>query len=459
MTVPRVSAAQSLHTFDGDAERLAEQVAAYVARRADHRDERLAPPPSAATMSALLDGAVTPGGLGFDRAFDLFTDAVMPHCLTAEHPHYLAFVPYAPAVGAVLFDAALSAAGAFGTSWLEAAGATAAENQALRWLADLAGLPEGSGGTFLSGGTVANLNGLAVGRHHWRTTRGDSGDRVAFVASAEVHSSVRLAARVLEIDIVDVPTDDRGLVRGEALAAVLDATDAEVCGVATTAGVTNLGLVDDLAGIARITKERGLWLHVDAAYGGAALLSARARPLFAGIELADSLVIDPHKWLFSPLDCSALIYRDPAVAREAFTQTAAYLDPFQAAGEVNPSDLAAHLTRRARGLPFWFTLVAYGEEAMAAAVDHGVSLATAGARLVDAAPHLELAVEPELSVVVFRRLGWGPSDYHAWSDLQLESGRALALPTSWRGETLMRLCFVNPRTTLDDVRTLLETMA
>lgn len=413
-------------------------------------------------MARLLAGAITAGGLGIERAFDLFAGAVAPNTLTVEHPRFLAFVSYAPAVGAVLFDAALSAAGIFGTSWLEAAGATAAENQALRWLADLAGMPPGAGGIFLSGGTVANVNGMAVGRHWWRAAHGDSGRRVAFAMSEEVHSSVRLAAKMLEIDVVDVPTDARGLMHGEALAAALAAAETagtEVCGVATTAGITNLGLVDDLAGIARVTKARGLWLHVDAAYGGAALLSARARPLFAGIELADALVIDPHKWLFSTLDCSALIYRDPALARAAFTQSAAYLEPFQASGEVNPGDLAAHLTRRARGLPLWFTLAAYGSEAVAAAVDAGIDLATESARLVDAAPHLELAVEPELSVVVFRRLGWRPADYQAWSDRMLAAGEALALPTSWHGETLMRFCFINPRTTLDDVRMLLAAMA
>ena len=451
-----------LHTFDDDAGRLADRVAAYVHGRASHRDERLGPPPTAAEMAGSLDGAITAEGLGLERAFDLFAGAVAPNTLTIEHPRFLAFVAYAPAVGAVLFDAALSAAGIFGTSWLEAAGATAAENQALRWLADLAGMPPGAGGTFVSGGTVANVNGMAVGRHWWRAARGDSGRRVAFAMSEEVHSSVRLAASMLEIHVVDVPTDSRGLMRGDALSQALDdaaTAGTEVCGVAATAGITNLGLVDDLAGIARVTKERGLWLHVDGAYGGAALLSERARPRFAGIELADSLVIDPHKWLFAALDCSALIYRDPSLAMATFTQSAAYLEPFQASGEVNPGDLAAHLTRRARGLPLWFTVAAYGSEAIAAAVDAGILLAHESARLVEATPYLELAVEPELSVVVFRRLGWRPADYHAWSDRMLAAGEALVLPTSWHGETLMRLCFVNPRTTLDDVRLLIDAMA
>jgi L-2,4-diaminobutyrate decarboxylase len=450
---------QSLHEFDAAAGELAARTARYVEDRARHLYERLGPPPAATELDAKLAGAITPDGLGFACAFDLFTDVVMPNSLTPEHPRFLAFVSYAPAVGAVLFDSALSAAGMFGTSWLEGAGAAAAENQALRWLANLAGLPPGAGGTFLSGGTVANVNGLAVARHWWRTAHGDSRRRLAVATSAEVHSSVRLAAKMLELDVVDVPVDRRGLLQGEKLAEVLDRAEAEVCAVATTAGITNLGLVDDLVGIARVTKERGLWLHVDGAYGGAALVSPSARPLFAGIELADSLVIDPHKWLFSPLDSSALIYREPAWARAAFTQTASYLDPFQVSGEVNPGDLAAHLTRRARGLPFWFTLAAYGIDAITAAIEHGIALAKQSARLIDERAYLELMVEPELSVVVFRRRGWDPADYHAWSDRLLLEGEALVLPTSWHGETLMRFCFINPRTTLADVKFLLDRLA
>lgn len=450
-----MGSALSLHTYDAAAEEFAEQASSYVKSRARHERERLSPPPTAVELNRQLDGAINPEGHGFARAFGLFNDVVMANNLTPEHPRFLAFVSYAPAVGAVIFDSALSAAGMFGTSWLEGAGAAAAENQALRWLADLAGLPEGAGGTFLSGGTLANVNGLAVARHWWRTTHGDSGQRAAVATSAEVHSSVRLAAKMLEIDVIDVPTDCRGLLQGEKLAEVLDAIEAEVCCVATTAGITNLGLVDDLDGIAHVTKRRGLWLHIDGAYGGAALVSPATRRLFAGIELADSLVIDPHKWLFSPLDSSALIYRNPAFARAAFTQSASYLDPFQAAGEVNPGDLAAHLTRRARGLPFWFTLTAYGTDAIREAVEHSIALAKTSARLIERTPYLELVVEPELSVVVFRRLGWKPGDYHAWSDKLLAEGEALVLPTSWHGETLMRFCFINPRTTLGDVEYLL----
>lgn len=450
----------ALHRFDAESSALAERAFAYILDRVSRvSGGRLANFPDGAALATMLDGAITSSGIGSERAFSLFTERIASACVNAEDRRFFAFVGYSPAVSAVLFDAALSAAAIFGTSWLEGAGATAAENQAIRWLADLAGMPDSAGGTFLSGGTIANVNGLALARHDWRQRKGDTGRRVAIAATAEVHSSLRTAAKALEIDLLEVPADDRGRMTGPALGAALDWTSAEVCGVAATGGITNLGIVDDLAGIAAVAKARGLWFHVDAAYGGAALVSDTARPLFAGIEAADSLVIDPHKWLFAPFDCSALIYRDPVKAVAAFTQTAAYIEAFQESVDINPGDLALHLTRRARGLPFWFTLAAHGTTAVAAAVDHVLDLTQQVATLIDALPCLELVLRPELSVVIFRRSGWSAAHNRAWCTRMLREGVAMVQPTEFRGESVLRFCFVNPRTTIEDVQLLLDLLA
>jgi L-2,4-diaminobutyrate decarboxylase len=450
----------ALHTFDAESTALAEKAFAYIIDRVSRvSGGRLADFPAGNELAAMLDGVINRTGLGSERAFDLFAERVASACVNAEDKRFFAFVGYSPAVSAVLFDAALSAAAVFGTSWLEGAGATAAENQAIRWLADLAWMPASAGGVFLSGGTIANVNGLALARHDWRQRNGDSGRRLAIAATAEVHSSVRVAAKALEIDLLPVPADDRGRMTGVALAAALDSTAAEVCGVAATGGITNLGIVDDLAGIAAVAIDRGLWFHVDAAYGGAALVSDTARSLFAGIEAADSLVIDPHKWLFAPFDCSALIYREPRKAVAAFTQTAAYIEAFQETDDINPGDLALHLTRRARGLPFWFTLVAHGSAAMTAAVDYVLDLTQQAAARIDALPYLELLLRPELSVVVFRRSGWGAAQNRAWCARMLQEGTAMVQPTTFRGESVLRFCFVNPRTTPDDVQLLLDLLA
>jgi glutamate/tyrosine decarboxylase-like PLP-dependent enzyme len=197
---------------------------------------------------------------------------------------------------------------------------------------------------------------------------------------------------------------------------------------------------------------------VDGAYGGAALVSSVARPRFAGIERADSFVVDPHKWLFTPFDCAALVYRNPSLARAALTQKAGYLETLTPTAELNPSDLAIHMTRRVRGLPLWFSLTAHGTAAYDRAVTRGIELTTAAARRIDAAPHVELVMEPELSVVLFRRTGWSPEQCQRWSDEALDSGLGLLVPTVHDGETVFRFCFVNPTTTEDDIDALLDAM-
>ena len=167
--------------------------------------------------------------------------------------------------------------------------------------------------------------------------------------------------------------------------------------VVGTAGSTNLGIVDDLASVAEVTTEHGWWLHVDGAYGGAGLAAPSVRHLYAGIEHADSFIVDPHKWLFAPYDCCALVYRDPVLARAAHTQKAGYLDPVTVEGEWNPSDFSIQLTRRARGLPFWFSLAVHGTQAYTDAVEQTLATARAGRKLIEDAEHLRLLVEPDLS--------------------------------------------------------------
>ena len=450
---------QDLFAYTDQMRGLMERAVEHARTRIAHDLEPLRPSPDAAELDEGLAGAFTPGGLGAAAAFDLFMDVIAPNCLAVDHPRFLSFVAHPPSAAALIFDMALSASAIFGTSWLEAAGATAAENQALRWLADLAGMPEGAGGVFLSGATIANLNALAAARAWWRETHPGSEGRLGVAMTAEAHASAKMVARVLELEIVAVKGDERGRLTGPALERALAGPPVEVCAVVATGGITNVGIVDDLAGVAETCRERGLWFHVDAAYGGAALAVEKTRHLFAGIERADSVVIDPHKWLFTPLDCSALIYRDPAHARAAFTQHADYIAAMQEVGDWNPGDYGIHLTRRARGLPFWFMLATYGTDAVAAAVQHTIDLACETSREIERRPELTLLLEPELSVVVFRRDGWSMADYRAWSDRMLAAGTAFVLPTLHQGEPVLRLCFVNPRTTMADVRLILDSLA
>jgi glutamate/tyrosine decarboxylase-like PLP-dependent enzyme len=228
--------------------------------------------------------------------------------------------------------------------------------------------------------------------------------------------------------------------------------------VVATAGTTNLGVVDDLDGVADVASDYGWWLHVDGAYGGAALAAPSARPLFRGIERADSFIVDPHKWLFAPFDCCALLYRDPVLGRAAHTQRAGYLDAVTVDGEWNPSDYAVQLTRRARGLPFWFSLAVYGTDAYRDAVERTLTVARQGAEMIRSAEHLRLLVEPDLSVLVFERVGWDADDYARWSAQLLADQLAFVTPTRHRNRVCTRFAIVNPLTTADDLRLIIDSM-
>jgi glutamate/tyrosine decarboxylase-like PLP-dependent enzyme len=396
----------------------------------------------------------------------LFGEVLAPACISVDHPMFLSFVPNAPTEASILFDLVVGASNVYGGSWLEGAGAIFAENEALRWIADLAGLPASAGGVFVSGGTAGNLSALVAARWRWRHRADGSHDhtRGLMVASEGAHSSIAQAARVMDADAVFVPAGARGEMRGEALRSTLDSLDDadrdRLFAIVVTSGTTNVGVVDDLAAAADAAEELQTWLHVDGAYGGAALAAPSVRHRFDGVERADSFIVDPHKWLFAPFDSCALLYRDPNVARAAHTQHAEYLDVLHDTADEpwNASDYAHHLSRRARGLPLWFSLATYGTDAYTEAVETTLRTARDAARLIEQCPVTELLMEPELSIVVFRRIGWTAGDYQAWSDAELAAGRAFVVPTTWQGEVVLRICIVNPRTTAGDIASILASL-
>ena len=283
-----------------------------------------------------------------------------------------------------------------------------------------------------------------------------------FAVSEQTHSSVANTMRIIDVDPLVVPgVDDR--LTGAALAAALDADGdpASVCAVVATAG-------HDQRRPRRRPRRRRARLRGDATSGctstprtAAPRCSRRAcATRFAGIEHADSLVIDPHKWLYAPFDCAALLYRDPAFARVVHTQDASYLDVIhEDTHGWNPSDYAYQLTRRARGLPLWFSLAVNGSDAYRDAIERVLATARAAAPRIEALPHLELVREPELSVVLFRRTGWSDADYEAWSARLLEEQIAFVAPSRWHDEPVARLAFLHPDTTLAIVDEILATTA
>jgi glutamate/tyrosine decarboxylase-like PLP-dependent enzyme len=361
-----------------------------------------------------------------------------------------------------LFDLVVGAFSIYGGSWMEGAGAVHAENEALGWLRDLYGLDASAGGVFVPGGTIGNLSALAGARGAAEARLARLGrrrpDRWAFLTAATAHSSVQSAAQVMDADVIEVAVGPDRRLGGEAVAAALDEHGDRVAGVVATAGTTNLGVIDDLASVGAACREREVFFHVDAAYGGAALAVPSVRPRFEGIELADAVIIDPHKWVFAPFDCCALLWRDPDQARAVHAQQAGYLSFLDSYGDWNPSDFAIHLTRRARGLPFWFSLATHGTDAYAEAIGVTLDLAAAAASRIDAAGHLRLVWEPQLSVVVFERVGWSADDYQAWTEQALRDGTAFVVPSRHDGRPVLRFCFVNPRTTVEDIDVIIDAL-
>jgi aromatic-L-amino-acid/L-tryptophan decarboxylase len=453
-----------MHQVDQTTEQMVRSVLAYAENRL-----RMDPVPldkgtqEAADLYRVLNGVIRDRGRAPDEVLGIYSSVIAPSIISADSPRFLGFIPAAPTKASLLFDMLISCASIQGISWLEASGAIAAENTVLRVIADEAGLPPSAGGCFVSGGSAGNLSALAVARETTKRRLGDeaAGRRLRVVVGTDAHSSIVNTLRLLEMNALVVETPDHRLT-AEAVAAALDEDPdlSDVAAVVCTSGTTNGGIIDDLAGVGEIAKQRGWWFHVDGAYGGSGIFARSLRDKYAGIEQADSFILDPHKWLFTPFDCCALIYRQPELARAVHTQDASYLDVIHVSeGEWNPTDYAHHLTRRARGLPLWFSMAVYGLDAYREAIEAAVRLARDTADLIKTTPQLELIREPDLGVVLFRRVGWEPTDYNKWAQALHDEEIAFVPPTKWAGETVGRLVFLHPETTMELVKEILDRTA
>ena len=448
-----------MHKFTPEVEALANEILAYSLERLKS-DPPLDGPRTAADLFAEVGNTITARGLGGRAALGVFTEVLAKACISTDHPRYLAYIPSAPSEYASLFDLVVGASALYGGSWQEGAGAVFAENQALRWLSDLAGLPESAGGVFVQGGTIGNLSALVTAREDARAKFPEV-TKWAIACSAEAHSSIATAAKIMDVELVKIAPRDDLRIHGDDIAAAIDgyhaAHSARVCAVVATSGTTNLGVIDDLKGAAKAAHDRNIWFHVDGAYGLAGLCAPSVRPLFAGVELCDSFIVDPHKWLFAPYDACALVYRNPEIARITHTQHASYLESLHD-GTWSPSDYAIQLTRRTRGLPFWFSLAAAGTDAYRDAVEESLTVAQNAADLIRAHPRLELLRQPDLSIVAFTRTGWSRDDYQKWSDQLLEDQIGFVTPSSHQGQPILRFAIVNPWTTMADIEVILATL-
>ena len=449
-----------MHKFNAEVEEVADEILAYALDRL-RTEPPLDGPLTPQELYEKVGNTITARGLGGLPTLEIFKEVLAKACISTDHERYLAFIPTAPSEYSSLFDLVVSAASIYGGSWQEGAGAVFAENQALRWLADLAGFPESAGGVFVSGGTIGNLSALVVAREDARRNYPEHKGKWAVVCGDQAHSSIAGAAKVMDVDVIKAVRSADGKIYGDSVEQAIveyERSGGKVFCIVATAGTTNLGIIDHLDSIDDVAVARDIWFHVDGAYGLAALCAPSVRSKFDGIEHADSFIVDPHKWLFAPFDACALIYKDPTIAKEALAQHASYLETLHENDDWNPSDYAIHLTRRTRGLPFWFSLAANGTDAYRDAMEYTMLIAKKAVELIKVHPNLELLMEPELSIVAFTRKGWSKEDYQSWSDKLLRDQIGFVTPSSHEGKPILRFAIVNPWTNVDDIEKILETL-
>lgn len=452
-----------MHEINDETKALREEIFEYVRVRMDYDPAPLDSSKSEAELFSAAGQTVTEDGLGGKAALKLFEEVLAPATISTDHPGFLSFIPNAATEASSLFDLIVSASSIYGGSWMEGSGAVYAENQVLSWLAKEVGLPETAGGVFVQGGTVGNLSALVAARDAHREKLTEAGitqpGKLAFIASKEAHSSLKSAAKVMDVEVILAKPGEDGKLVASSVQQALDSSEPNsVFAIVATGGTTNFGIVDDLRGIGEVAKANDIWYHIDGAYGLAGILSPKYRHLFDGSELADSFIVDPHKWLFAPFDACALVYRNPALAKASHTQHGEYLETLNESGLWNPADYSFGLTRRTRGLPLWFSLATHGIQKYREAIESNIDLAHKAAELIKGLDYLELVREPELSVVVFERKGWSLADYDSWSEKLLKGEIGFVVSSSHQGKPNTRFAIVNPLTSIELLTTILESM-
>ena len=422
------------------------------------------PPPG--LLRERLGGPAPSDPRGWDELMDVMRDDVLHWMSRLAHPRYFAYIPACSTCPAALGDLIASAMDIDASLWMSAAGPSQLELTVVDWFREWIGYPAEAAGILVSGGSAANQTALACARE---ALLGPMTDRVVMYAADQTHSSVAKAARLMGFrpDQVRVlPTDSRHRMRLDALEGAIGADIAagrQPLIVSANAGATNTGAVDPLEEIAAICREHGVWLHVDGAYGGFAALSERGRSELRGIELADSVTLDPHKWLYQPIECGCILVRDGQLLREAFTIDPDYLAD-RKSDEVNFSDLGLQLTRTARAFKIWLSFSFFGTEAFRSAIDRSMELARLAERGVRERPELELLSEASLGIICFRRRFDGDEDTVARLNAALVSelertGRALVSSTRLHGVYAIRMCVMNHTTGPDDVLEVLDWFA
>ncbi len=409
---------------------------------------------SPAELQAALGGPVPRQPGDPLQAMQTLVDVALANMQHGDHPRHLARVPGPSSYAGVLGEWLGTGFNVIATSWEGSSGPSTVELVALDWLRELLGLPDGTEGVLLSGGSLSSLTGLAAARH-------SLGPGVAYL-SDQTHTSIVRALATLGFapdDVRFVRTDEHLRLTAEAVAEAMEEDRGEGRQprfIIATAGTTNTGAVDDLEGLARLAADREAWLHVDGAYGAPAALCPAGKTALAGLELADSLVLDPHKWLFLPYDVGCLFVSRPGALAGAFSMRPEYLADVQTRSAVNFSDRGPELTRRSRALKLWMLLRVYGAERLQAAIERTIALAEHAQRILEADPFWQVVSPAQLAIVTFTHPGWGAADHGARVAAVAAEGYATVTSTSLQGRHVLRLCTINPRTTQADIEQTLE---
>ena len=407
-------------------------------------------------------------GRDFEELMAFLRERVLPWHAREPHPHFMGYIPSSPTFPAIVGDWLATGYNFFAGVWTVASGPNQLELTVLDWFRQWLGMPEGTSGLMTSGGSAATLTALVAARHA-ADPSGATVPRLAMYTSEQAHSSVARAAWIAGIprtNVRAIPVDDDYRMRPDALAAAIiaDRTAGLVpVAVIASAGTTNTGAVDPLDAIADLCERERLWMHVDAAYGGFAALLPDHRDRLRGIERADSVTLDPHKWLFVPFECGSLLARDPRRLEEAFSVHPEYLTDVRARDrDVNFADLGEQLTRSAHAIKVWLSVGYFGVAEIREALARGVRRAEhAESRLRELG--FEILSPAQLGVVCFRAHPPGLDDPVALDALNERinarinaTGRFLMSSTRLRGCFSLRLCTQVHRMTEADVDEVIE---
>jgi len=397
------------------------------------------------------------------QVLDSVVDNVLPYIVAQDHPRYLATIPSPANFVAVAAEVLSSGFNVFAGNWAEGAGPSAVEQATIRWLAELVGMPQGSSGLFVSGGSMANLTALSAAR--WHSQQGRGHDRSRLYLTDQAHSCFQRAAKVLGLEShqVQVVSTDRAMrMDPDALARRLDEDMAQGLvpfAVVATVGSTSTGAVDPLVQVRAVTKQRGIWLHGDGAFGAAATLDERTAGLLEGLGGLDSLALDPHKWWFQPFETGVLLVSDPNALTHTFRTVPAYLASLDRGqpGEVSYYDHGFQVSRSFRALKLWMSMQTFGVPEFRRAVSAGLDRSERFAAWVNADAEWESVTGPPLAVLTFRHVGTPQMTADDVDRLNAEIAHQVwhehgigIATTVVDGRTVLRVCTINPRATEGD---------